>query len=249
MDTDQIEWIDRGDGEKLAFARRAGAGPTLVWLSGFHSDMRGTKAAALDRWAARTGNAYLRFDYSGHGLSGGRFEDGSITQWRDDALVMIDRVAQGELILVGSSMGGWIAPLCALARPERVQALVLIAPAADFTEALLWNGLDDSARAQIATQGHWMRPSLYEQPYPITRKLIEDGRAHLILGAPIKFDGPVRILQGMCDPDVPWRHAFTLVEKLTSEDVRFIAVKDGDHRLSRPKDIALLEETIAGLAF
>ncbi len=239
----EIETIDRGDGGRLAYQCVTGAGPTFVFLSGFHSEMNGTKGAHLARWAAETGRSFLRFDYSGHGRSEGRFEDGTIGRWRDDALAVIDSASAGKLVLIGSSMGGWMALLAALARPARVAGLLLIAPAPDFTEDLLWAELSEDARAEIMAKGQWLRPSAYEAPYPITRALIEEGRSHLLLGKPIPFRGPVRILQGQADPDVPWRHALRLIDDLESEDVLFSLIKDGDHRLSRPQDLARLIAT------
>jgi pimeloyl-ACP methyl ester carboxylesterase len=244
----EIETLDRGDGVRLAFERQAGLGPTLVWLSGFKSDMAGTKAEALAVWARDAGRAFLRFDYSGCGRSEGRFEDGTIGRWLDDTLSMIDAQSEGPLVLVGSSMGGWLALLTALARPERVQSLLLIAPAPDFTEALMWANFPDTVRAEILETGRWERPSPYDpEPYLITKALIEDGRRHLLLGGRIGFAGPVHILQGMQDADVPWRHALKLVEALESTDVTLELIKDGDHRLSRPEDIARLIR-IAGTA-
>lgn len=225
----------------LAYEAAPGAGPTVVWLGGFRSDMTGTKAEALAAWARRRARAFLRFDYSGHGASGGRFEDGSIGAWRADALAALDHKSEGPLVLVGSSMGGWIALLAALARPERVKALVLIAPAPDFTERLMWPSLPAEAQSAIADTGVWLRPSAYgDGPYPITRTLIEDGRRWLLLDRPIPFHGPVRILHGQADPDVPWRLSLELAERLASPDVALSFIKDGDHRLSRPQDIARL---------
>lgn len=223
--------------------------PTFVWLGGFHSDMTGTKAQALHAWARATGHGFLRFDHFGHGASSGRFDDGDVTRWAGDAVAVIDALTAGPLILVGSSMGGWLALLAARARRSRVAALCLIAPAPDFTEDLIWAELDAAARDRILREGAWMRPSAYgEDPYPITRRLIEDGRKHLLLRAPIAFDGPVRILHGQADPDVPWRRSLTLAERLTSADVRVTLVKSGDHRLSTPEDLRLLEEACRELA-
>jgi pimeloyl-ACP methyl ester carboxylesterase len=236
------------DGAGLAYRRLAGAGPTLVWLGGFRSDMTGTKAEALAEWARARGRAFLRFDYFAHGQSEGDFLDGCITRWRADALAMIDQLTEGPLVLVGSSMGGWIACLCALARRERVRGLVLIAPAADFTEALMWAQMDAAARAAVERDGVWMRPSLYDEPYPITRALIEDGRRWTILPGPVGITAPVRVLQGGADPDVPWRHALALAEAIEAEDLVFTLVRDGDHRLSRPPDIARLLAAVEELA-
>lgn len=245
----EIETMDRGDGISLAFERGAGVGPTFVWLSGFKSDMAGTKAAALAEWARARGQAFLRLDYSGHGRSGGDFEAAGIGRWCADALAVIDSQSEGPLVLVGSSMGGWIALLIARARAERVAGLLLIAPAADFTERLLWPALDAEARRAVETAGRWSRPSAYDPaPYVYTRTLFEEGRAHLVLDGPIAYAGRVRILQGQRDPDVPWSHALLTAERLASADVDITLVKDGDHRLSRPQDIATLlrlAETLA----
>ena len=240
--------LTRPDGETLAYMidRSARpAGPTeLVWLGGFKSDMTGTKAEALSHWARGADRNFLRFDYFAHGASSGDFKQGTIGRWLDDALVAIDELTKGPLVLVGSSMGGWITLLAALARPERVKALVLIAPAPDFTEALMWAGFSDKIRETLKREGIYREPSEYDdEPYEITMKLIEEGRNHLLLGVPIDFKGPVRILQGMQDPDVPWQHAMRLVEALTSEDVTINLSKTGDHRLSTAADIARLTAT------
>ena len=189
----------------------AGSGPTVVWLGGFHSEMIGTKAQALAEWAAARGRDFLRFDYAGHGESGGAFEHGTITRWRGDVLAVIDQLTDGPLVLVGSSMGGWLACLAALARPDRVRALVLIAPAADFTSALLEPSLSAAARAALKRDGMWRAPSAYgDDGYPITRALLEDGARWTILPGPISIKAPTRILQGGGDAEVPWRHALEL---------------------------------------
>ena len=239
--------LDRGDGVELAWARRGGTDPTVVFLPGFRSDMTGDKATALAAFCAERGQAMLRFDYSGHGVSGGRFEDGTIGRWTDDALAVIDRLTEGPLVLVGSSMGGWIALLAALARPDRVAALIGIAAAPDFTETLMWQAMSFEQRATLMRDGVLPRPSEYGEPYPITRALIEDGRNRLLLHASIALDCPVRLLHGQDDPDVPWEMALRIAEQLTSQDVQVILVKDGDHRLSRPQDLALLRRTLAPL--
>ena len=225
---------------KLAWRAVEGRLPTVVWLGGFRSDMTGTKAQALADQALATGRAFLRFDYSGHGESGGDFTDGTIGSWRADALAMIDRLTTGDLILVGSSMGGWLACLCALARPDRVKGLVLVAPAADFPQALMVPEMTAGDRAALDRDGVWMRPSEYGDPYPIARRFLEESAAWSLLPGPVGIDLPVRILQGGADPDVPWRHALALSEALTSQDQVFSLVRDGDHRLSRPQDIARL---------
>lgn len=225
-----------------------GRTPGVLFLGGFMSDMTGTKAAALEEWAAARGLGYTRFDYQGHGASSGRFEDGTIGTWADDALAVLDRVTAGPQILVGSSMGGWMMLLTALRRPERVAGLVGIAPAPDFTEDLMWDLFDEPTRRRILEEGVWRRPSDYgPEPQPITRALIEEGRNHLLLRGPLALDKPVRLLHGMEDPDVPWRVSLRLAEALTGADVRVTLVKDGDHRLSRPQDIALLCRTVGDL--
>jgi len=239
--------LDRGDGIELAWARTEGRGPTVVFLPGFKSDMAGDKATMLAAFCAGRGQAMLRFDYSGHGASGGRFEDGTITRWRDDALVLMDRLTTGELVLVGSSMGGWMALLAALARPERVAGLVGIAAAPDFTETLMWEAMTFEERRALMRDGVLPVPSQYGEPYKVTRALIEDGRSHLLLAAPIALRCPVRLLHGQRDPDVPWELSLRIAERVSSDDVQVILVKDGDHRLSRPGDLALLRRTLAPL--
>ena len=243
-----VQYLQR-PGYRLAYRRVEGCGPTVVWLGGFRSDMIGEKAMAVAAWAEGAGCACVRFDYFGHGESEGRFEDGTIGRWREDALAVIDALTEGPLVLVGSSMGGWIAGLVALARPGRVKAMVLIAPAADFTFALMEAEMPPEARAEMAATGVWLRPSDYGDPYPITRALIEDGRAWTVLptsdGEHIPIHAPVRVLHGGLDPDVPWAHGLRLAEALETPDVIFTLVKDGDHRLSRPQDLDRLVRTVA----
>lgn len=242
-------YLDTAQGRRLAYRYCAPqSGPTYVWLSGFKSDMSGTKVTVLEDWAKSHGYGFLAFDYSGHGLSDGAFEDGTISAWREDAIAAIDALTNGPLILVGSSMGGWMALLAALYLQSRVQGLVLIAPAPDFAQKLMWPEFDAAAQAEIMEQGYTLRPSDYGEPYTITRALIEDGAKWSLLENPIAFTGPVRVLQGQQDADVPWQHAFRLVETITSDDIVFTLVKDGDHRLSRDQDITRLIETCAGLA-
>jgi pimeloyl-ACP methyl ester carboxylesterase len=231
---------------KIAVRTREGKSPGLFWLGGFKSDMNGTKAEALDRWAENAGRACVRFDYSGHGESGGEFTEGTISRWLEESLAVYTRFGQGPQIVVGSSMGGWLALLLARALAARKDAapiagMVLIAPAVDFTEALMWKEFSDATRLEIEQKGFWMRPSAYgEEPYPITHGLIEDGRKHLLLGGLIETRCPVHILQGVQDPDVPWRHAVELVARFARDDVVLTLIKDGDHRLSRPEDIERL---------
>ncbi|MBR0651194.1 alpha/beta fold hydrolase [Roseomonas terrae] len=235
--------LDRSDGVRLAWRRIAGSGTGVVFLGGFNSDMTGSKAEFLAGWCAARGAPFLRFDYSGHGASEGRFVDGTIGRWAADAACVIAALTPGPQVLVGSSMGGWIALL--LARRMAVRALVGIAPAPDFTEDLMWAEFTPEIRAAIERDGVWHRPSEYGAPYPITRALIEDGRENLLLRGPLAVGVPVRILQGQRDPDVPWQHALRIAEALTGDDVRVHLIKDGDHRLSRPQDLALLGETLA----
>ena len=237
--------LARPDGAKLAWRRVKGAGPTVVWLGGFRSDMAGTKAQALADWARASGRAYLRFDYFGHGESDGDFAHGTITRWREDALAVLDELIVGDVVLVGSSMGGWITCLAAAVRPERVKAMVLIAPAPDFTEKLMAPEIPPEGRAALRDVGVWLRPSEYGDPYPITRALLEDGARWSILPGPVPIEAPVRILQGGDDPDVPWRHALELAQAINGDDVVFTLVKDGDHRLSRPQDIERLIVAVA----
>ena len=221
---------------------------TYVWLSGFKSDMTGTKVTVLEGWAKQQGHGFLAFDYSGHGVSGGAFEDGTISTWREDALAAIEHLTSGSLILVGSSMGGWMALLSALALKARIAGMVLIAPAPDFTQKLMWPEFSAEQQAEIMHQGRTLRPSDYGDPYPITRALIEDGEQWALLDSEIDLTCPVRILQGQQDPDVPWEHAFKLVAALKSDDLIFTLIKDGDHRLSRDEDIERLVQTCADLA-
>ncbi len=223
------------------------SGPGLFWLGGFMSDMKGTKAQALDAWAEAEGRACIRFDYSGHGESSGDFLDGTIGRWLAESLAVYRSFASGPQVVVGSSMGGWLALLMARALRKAPDAapiagLVLIAPAVDFTEELLWKQLAPDAKREIEEKGVWNWPSDYDdgEPYPITKKLIEDGRQHLMLGGLIDNRCPVHILQGVQDPDVPWRHTLDLVSHFSSDDVVLTLIKDGDHRLSRPEDLERL---------
>jgi pimeloyl-ACP methyl ester carboxylesterase len=227
-----------------------GSGPGVFWLGGFKSDMKGNKAQALDRWAEQQGRACVRFDYSGHGESGGDFTDGTIGGWLQDSLAVYARIAQGPQVVVGSSMGGWLALLMARELRKRqekkepaapIAGMVLIAPAVDFTEELMWKPFSAAIKREIEEKGVWMRPSEYsEGPYPITKRLIEDGRKHLLLGGLIEAGCPVHILQGVQDPDVPWRHAVDLLSRFARDDVVLTLIKDGDHRLSRPEDLERL---------
>jgi pimeloyl-ACP methyl ester carboxylesterase len=255
MNDNSLKFLHIGDGAErrgIAVRARAGAPPGLFWLGGYKSDMKGTKAVALDEWARHAGRACVRFDYSGHGESGGAFTDGTIGRWLADSLAVFDAYGRGPQILVGSSMGGWLALLLAreLRRrgrtgPASIAGLVLIAPAVDFTEELMWKRFTPEIKRELADAGVWARPSQYApEPYLVTRQLIEEGRNHLLLGAMIETGCPVRILQGVEDPDVPWRHAVELTARLASDDVVLTLVKDGDHRLSRPEDIERLIQAV-----
>ncbi|MES0883777.1 alpha/beta hydrolase [Roseibium sp. SCP14] len=240
------------DQRRIAVIRTSGNQPSLLWLSGFKSDMTGSKAEALAEYGAANGQEVIRFDYSGHGQSSGVFEETCVSDWLEEAEAVFDRFCAEKTILVGSSMGGWIALLLALSRKQtnRIKGLVLIAPAVDFTEELMWKQrFTDEIRASILEKGRWAQPSVYdENPYVITRKLIEDGRNHLLFGSPIHIGAPVAILQGALDPDVPASHAQRLVEALPQDDVTFSLVPDGDHRLSRAQDIELLLRTVAEMS-
>ena len=234
----------RPDGLRLAHVHSKGAGPTIVFLPGYMSDMEGGKALALDAWAQANGRAMLRLDYSGCGASEGTFDQGTLTVWRDDVLHLIDTLVEGPVVLVGSSMGGWLMLLVALARPERVQALIGIAAAPDFTD---W-GFTDAQLAEMQAKGRLEEASEYsDEPYVTTRAFWESGQANRLFGQEIAVDCPVRLLQGQRDDDVPWHHALRLAEALRSDDVQVVIVKDGDHRLSRDGDIALLIDTLARL--
>lgn len=239
--------IDRGDGVQLAYAVTPGRSPTLVFLPGFMSDMTGQKAMMLAELAIARGHATLRLDYGGHGASGGQFTEGTIGGWTTDALFLIDRLTAGPIVLAGSSMGGWIALLVMYARPDRIAALVGIAAAPDFTESLMWAAMGPAARANLMAEGMLRVPGEYGFDQIITRKLIEDGRRHLLLNAPIAIACPIRLLHGQCDPDVPWQTALRLAERLHSADVVVTLVKDGNHRLSRPQDLALLARLVVPL--
>jgi pimeloyl-ACP methyl ester carboxylesterase len=245
---------------RIAVRAADGAAPGLFWLGGFHSDMKGTKAAALAQWAAAHGRACVRFDYSGHGESEGDMAGGTIGRWLEESVAVFEAFGRGSQIVIGSSMGGWLALLMLRELRRRaapdpampgsdlpaVAGLVLIAPAVDFTEVLMWQRFSRKVQREIVEQGAWARPSAYsEEPYLITRRLIEEGRSHLLLGDMIEPGCPVRILQGVQDPDVPWTHAVELVSRIARDDVVLTLVKDGDHRLSRPEDIERLIAAVA----
>jgi pimeloyl-ACP methyl ester carboxylesterase len=243
-----VQRLTRPDGNWVAYARAAGAAPTVAFLGGFRSDMTGTKALALEAWARKVGHAFLRFDYLGHGQSSGRFEDGTIGRWLDDSLAAIDQLTSGKLILVGSSMGGWLSLLVARARPERLAGLVLIAAAPDFTERMLLKGLTAEERARLEREGRLERPSQYSpEPSLFTWRLIEEGRNHLLLDKRLSLPCPVRLLHGQSDPDVPWEYSLQIAGRLEAPEVVTTLVKGGDHRLSTPADIARLIATVEEL--
>jgi len=238
---------------RIAYRWRAGEGPALLWLSGFLSDMTSTKATVVADWAAEQGLAMMRFDYSGHGLSGGDLLDATIGDWLEESIAVWELMGERPRIVIGSSMGGWIALLLARHLAQQsgsrdLAGLVLIAPAFDMTEALMWRKLPQAAKDEIERTGVTYVPSAYADPYPITRHLIEEGRSHLLEGRPFDPGCPVRILQGMRDPDVPWRHSLALVDLLAGADVELTLIKEGDHRLSVPHDLQRLTATIAGLS-
>lgn len=234
---------------QIAYNRIAGNGPEVVFFGGFRSNMAGTKALMLEAHCAGTKRAFTRFDYRGHGESGGTFTEGTIGAWLDDALAVLDAVTQGPLLLVGSSMGAWIALLAARARPGRVRGLVLVAPAVDFTEALIWDRLPVADREALLRDGEWLRHSDYDaEPDRITLRLIQEGRNHLLFGGPMEFTGPVRILHGMADDTVPWQFATRTAEALAGADVTVTLVKGGDHRLSGGEDLARLAAAVDDVA-
>ncbi|WIM11968.1 alpha/beta hydrolase [Enhydrobacter sp.] len=243
-----VQHLPRPDGNFVAYVRTAGTPPTVVFLGGFRSDMTGTKATALEAWAQKRGQAYLRFDYLGHGQSSGCFEDGTIGRWLDDSLAAIDGLTDGRLVLVGSSMGGWLSLLAARARAERMAGLVLIAAAPDFTERMLLEGLSPEDRATLERDGRLERPSQYSpEPSVFTWKLIEEGRRHLLLDKPLALPCPVRLLHGQSDPDVPWEYSLQIARHLNAPEVVTTLVKGGDHRLSTSADIARLIATVEEL--
>ena len=237
----RVERLQRPDGNTVAYAKSEGRAPTVVFLGGFRSDMTGTKAMALEDWAQRTGRAFLRFDYLGHGQSSGRFEDGTIGRWLDDSIAAIDQLTTGKLVLVGSSMGGWLSLLVARAWPDRLAGLALIAAAPDFTERMLLKGLSPEDRIALERDGRLERPSQYSpDPSVFTWRLIEEGRNHLLLDSKLALACPVRLLHGQSDPDVPWEYSLQIAQHLEAPEVITTLIKGGDHRLSTPADIARL---------
>ncbi|RCW86627.1 alpha/beta hydrolase [Paracoccus lutimaris] len=238
------EFLDGPLGRRIAYNRLPGDGPGVVFLGGFKSDMQGTKAVFLEDWARARGQAFLRFDYSGHGESSGNFEAGCIGDWLADAAVAIEALTEGPQVLVGSSMGGWISLLLARALPERVAGLVTVAAAPDFTERGFWPGFSDLERAKLMREGRILRPSDYGEPYVITRRLIEDGRDHLVMAAPLNLPFPVRFLQGTADRDVPVAWASDLLAHAQGEDMRLLLVKGADHRFSTDECLGLIASAV-----
>lgn len=233
------------DGTLIAYHAVPGTVPAIVFCGGFRSDMTGTKAMALEAECRARGRAFLRFDYFGHGASGGTIEQGTISRWKDDVLFVLDRLVPGPAVLVGSSLGGWLMTLAAVARPQQVQGLVGVAAAPDFTEDLILPGLSAAQRAELEETGTTRLPSAYDPvPTPVTRALLEDGRRHLVLRASIPFRGPVRLLHGLSDHEVPWSRSQVLLERLESTDGALTLVKGGDHRLSSPPDLARLCQAV-----
>lgn len=240
--------VTREDGATIAYVRSAGKSPGVVFLGGFMSDMAGTKATMLEAFCRTRGQAFLRFDYFGHGASSGNFAEATVGRWRDDVLCVIDRLTEGKHILVGSSMGGWLMLLAALARPERIAALVGIAVAPDATEDLIWPRLAPEQREAMRREGIVTIPSAYDpRGYILTRRLIEEGHEHLVLRSPLAIGCPVRLIHGLRDPDVPWQTSLRVAERLASDDVTVSLVPEGDHRLSTEADLARLTALLASL--
>jgi len=240
---DDVEQLARPDGEQLALKRVRGSGPTVVWIGGFRSDMEGTKALALDAAARERGWSYVRYDHFAHGVSSGDWRQATIGRWREDAIALIDSL-EGPVVPVGSSMGGWVALLLAAARPERLAGLVLVNPAPDFTEDLMWPGLADHERQAILREGETLVVEEGLGEYILTRRMFEEARDWLLLRGPLAVAAPVHILQGRADDVVPWRRQTTLIERLTAADVTLELVEGGDHRLSTPADLARLVEAV-----
>ena len=246
--TTQPATLKLADGVTLAYHHSPGARPGVLFLGGFTSDMTGVKATTLERWCRARGQAFVRFDYSGHGASSGRFADGTIGRWAEEAIAVLDHLTEGPQILVGSSMGAWMMLLTALAQPERIAGLLGLACAVDFTKYLLWERLDDHLRERLRRERVISLPSPYGEPYIIAMDLIEEAERHRLLDRPeLPIHGPVRLIHGMGDLDVPWRSSIEVAAKLASPDVRVILVKDGEHTLSREKDLLLLTRTLGEL--
>ncbi|WP_170372197.1 alpha/beta fold hydrolase [Ruegeria arenilitoris] len=237
-------FLDTPQGRRLAYHKSEGAGPTVVFLGGLKSDMEGTKAVHLEDWTRARGQAYLRFDYSGHGESSGRFEEGCIGNWHEDTVAAVSALTEGPLIVVGSSMGGWQALLLARAMPERIAGMVTIAAAPDFTEDGYWSSFSDEQKQALETVGHVELPSDYMEPYIITKRMIEDGRTRLVLRSPLNLPFPVRFLQGTADTAVSTETAVRLLDHASGPDMRLLLVKDADHRFSDGPCLGLIEDAV-----
>ncbi|MBT8152949.1 alpha/beta hydrolase [Epibacterium ulvae] len=243
-DAKDAQYLDTPQGRRIAYHRHAGMGPTIVFLGGLKSDMEGTKAVHLEAWAAAQGRAFLRFDYSGHGISSERYEDTCIGDWHQDTLAVIDQLTEGEIVPVGSSMGGWQALLLAKARADRIKGMVTIAAAPDFTEDGWWQSFTDAQKSELQSKGVVYLPSDYMEPYVVTKRMIEDGRAHLVLRDPLDLPFPVRCLQGTADTAVSTETALKLMDHATCTDMRLTLVKDADHRFSDEACLALIEAAV-----
>lgn len=240
--------LTRPDGATIAYHAVQGRAPTVVFFGGFRSDMTGTKAMALDAWARRSGQGFVRFDYFAHGQSSGDFRDATIGRWLDDSLAVVDTLTAGPLVLIGSSMGGWLSLLVARQRPRRIAGWIGIAAAPDFTEDLMLQTLSPQARAKLQQEGELRRPSRYsDEPDILTWRLIEEGRKHLVLRAPLRIDAPVHLFHGLKDPDVPWELSQRLLHHIESPDVAATFTRDGDHRLSTPPDLGRLLAVVEGM--
>ena len=248
MNEEKYCFIQSNKQNQIAYRSFEGRSPGVMFLGGFRSDMEGTKACSLELHCKAVGRSFVKFDYTGHGYSSGSFNEGTIGSWNDDAIAVLDQVAKGPQVLVGSSMGGWISILCALARPKEIYGIVGVASAPDFTEDLIWNQFTEDQREKIKAEGilH-LDPEYSEEPYVITRDLIEEGRNHLVLGSDIPLRCPLRLIHGMKDLDVPWNFSEKLSNSFLGENVNLTLVKEGDHRLSRPQDIKLLIDTVETL--
>ncbi len=248
MNDEKYRFIQSKKQNQIAYRNYEGRSPGVMFLGGFRSDMEGTKACSLELHCKAVGRSFVKFDYTGHGSSFGNFNDETIGSWTDDAIAVLDEVSKGPQVLVGSSMGGWISILCALARPKEIYGIVGVASAPDFTEDLIWNQFTEGQREKIREEGNLHLDSEYsEDPYVITRDLIEEGRNHLVLGSEISLRCPLRLIHGMKDLDVPWNFSEKLLNSFLGENVNLTLVKEGDHRLSRPQDIKLLIDTVETL--
>lgn len=244
----QHSFLELSDNKKLAYVLSEGKLPCVIFFGGFKSDMTGTKATALEELCKKNGQRFIRFDYSGHGKSSGRFEDGTIGEWKQDALAIIDKLGAEKNILVGSSMGAWVALLCALERKEKTSAFVGIASAPDFTENLIWNKLNDEQKTQLRSDGVYHAPSCYgDDPYPITLKLIEEARNHLLLSKTIDLNIPIRLIHGTKDQDVPYATSKTLADRITGKDKKITLIEGGDHRLSEPQQLDIICKSVQEL--